>query len=144
MAQKTRLLFLCTGNSARSQMAEGFARHSGGDLLCVQSAGIRPTALHPLTVEVMREVGIDVSCQYAKGLEHISQPVDLAVTVCDQTAEACPLLPGARMLHWSLADPAAATGDLETAKQQFRAVRDQIEVLVRALVEDLRTVAQVP
>ena len=136
--KKRTLLFLCTGNSCRSQMAEGFARAYGGDFLAVFSVGTRPTALHPLTVEVMCEVGVDISGQYAKGLEHVPHDVDIAVTVCDQAAEACPVLPGAELLHWSLPDPAAATGSLDEIMAQFRAVRDQIQSLVRELVERLR------
>ena len=132
-----RLLFLCTGNSCRSQMAEGFARHLGGEGLSVFSAGSRPTALHPLTVEVMREVGIDISGQYAKGLDHVPDEFDLVVTVCDQAAEACPFRPGTQVLHWSLPDPAAATGDLETVKNRFRAVRDEIRTRVQELLSHL-------
>ncbi len=139
MSKRIRLLFLCTGNSARSQMAEGFARHYGGEMLEVYSAGTQPTALHPLTVEVMREVGIDVSGQYAKGLGDVPSEVDLVVTVCDQAAQTCPMFAGApETLHWSLPDPAAVEGSLEVRREAFRNVRDRIEKLVRALVTEVR------
>ncbi len=139
MDERVRVLFLCTGNSARSQMAEGFARHYGKGLLAVYSAGTQPTALHPLTVEVMREVGVDVSGHYAKGLGDVPSEVDLVVTVCDQAAQACPMFTGApETIHWSLPDPAAVEGSLEARREAFRRVRDDIRKRVRALVARLR------
>jgi arsenate reductase len=137
-AKPKKVLFLCTGNSCRSQMAEGFARHCGGDFLTIFSAGTHPTALHPLAVEVMREVGLDISGQFAKGLEHVPREIDLAVTVCDQAAETCPIFPGAETRHWSLPDPAAATGEPAEVLREFRAVRDRIRQLVLDLVASLR------
>lgn len=135
MPRRLRVLFLCTGNSSRSQMAEGFARHYGRGFLEPFSAGTKPTALHPLATEVMREIGIDVSSQYAKHLADVPQEVDLMVTVCDQAAETCPFFPGAReVLHWSLPDPVAATGTLEEVKSAFRQVRDQLRERVCELV----------
>jgi arsenate reductase (thioredoxin) len=140
-----KLLFLCTGNSCRSQMAEGLARHYGGEWLEVYSAGTNPTALHPLTVEVMREIGIDITGQYAKGLEHVPAEVDLVVTVCNQAAEACPLFLGAPAVqHWSLPDPAAATGNLEEITAGFRKVRDDLRKRVRALLVSLVSPAPTP
>jgi arsenate reductase len=139
MNKRLRLLFLCTGNSARSQMAEGFARHYGSDVLEVFSAGTQPTALHPLTVEVMGEVGLDVSCHYAKGLADVPSEMDLVVTVCDQAAQTCPMLAGTpETRHWSLPDPAAVEGSLEARREVFRRVRDQIDELVRGLVAEVR------
>ncbi len=139
MREQIRLLFLCTGNSARSQMAEGFARRYGNDSFAVSSAGTQPAALHPLTVQVMQEVGIDVSGQYAKGLQDVPAEVDLVVTVCDQAAQACPMFAGSpETLHWSLPDPAAVQGTLEERLAAFRAVRDDIEGRVRDLVAPLR------
>lgn len=134
-----RVLFLCMGNSCRSQMAEGFARHYGRGVLEVYSAGTKPTALHPLAVEVMREVGIDISVQYSKGLAEVPEEADLVVTLCDQAAEACPFYPGAReVIHWSLPDPVAAKGTLEEVKEEFRRARDRIRELVGALVTGIR------
>ncbi len=139
MNKRLRLLFLCTGNSARSQMAEGFARHYGGDVLEAYSAGTQPTALHPLTVEVMREVGIDVSGHYAKGLGDVPSEMDLVVTVCDQAAQVCPMFSGTpETLHWSLPDPAAVEGSLEARREVFRRVRDDVDGLVRELVAKVR------
>lgn len=135
MSLPVRVIFLCTANSCRSQMAEGFARHYGRGVLEVFSAGTKPTALHPLTIEVMREIGIDVSSQYSKSLADVPQQADLVVTVCDQAAETCPFFPGARqVIHWSLPDPAAATGTLEEVRAEFRRVRDRLQGLVRELV----------
>lgn len=139
MNEHVRILFLCTGNAARSQMAEGFARHYGGDVLEVYSAGTQPTALHPLTVEVMREAGIDVSCHYAKGLGDVPSEMDLVVTVCDQAAQVCPMFAGTpKTIHWSLPDPAAVEGSLEARRGAFRMVRDQIDGSVRELVAGIR------
>lgn len=139
MPNPVRVLFLCAANSCRSQMAEGFARHWGHGVIEAYSAGTQPTVLHPLTVEVMRERGVDVARQRAKGLSEVPEQYDLVVTVCDQAAESCPVLPGAggRLLHWSLPDPAQATGTPEEVKAAFRRVRDEIEARVRSLVEEI-------
>jgi len=136
-----KVLFLCTSNACRSQMAEGFARHWGHGVIEAYSAGTQPTVLHPLTVEVMRERSVDVSGQHAKGLGEVPEQFDLVVTVCDPAergAESCPVFPGAgRLLHWSLPDPARATGTPEEVKAAFRRVRDEIEARVRSLVEEI-------
>ena len=138
MTKPARLLFLCTGNSCRSQMAEGFARHYAGDTLEVYSAGTNPEPIRRETVEVMREVGIDISGQRSKGLDAVPRDVDVVVTVCDRAAEACPFFPGSpRILHWSLPDPAQAQGTPDQVKEAYRAVRDRIAELVRALVSEL-------
>jgi arsenate reductase len=129
-----RVLFVCTHNSARSQMAEAYLRHLGGDAFDVDSAGTKPGTLHPLTIEVMAEEGIDVSGQRAKAVDDfVQQPFDYVITVCDDAREACPFFPGAaRRLHWSLPDPSAASGSREERLSVFRAVRDE----VRRRVED--------
>ncbi len=138
MAKALRLLFICTANSCRSQMAEGFARHYGQGLVEPYSAGIEPTTVHPLVVEVMAEPGIDISAQRAKGLSDVPQDVDLVVTVCDRVAETCPLFPGAkRILHWSLPDPAAVEGTPEEVRQAFRGVRKEIEQWAQRLLEEI-------
>jgi arsenate reductase len=132
-----KVLFLCTANSCRSQMAEGLARQQGGGLIEPYSAGAHPTSLHPLAVEVMREVGIDISRHYSKGLDDVPQDVDLVVTVCDQAAEACPIFPGAaRTMHWSVPDPVQARGTPDEIRAAFRRARDEIEARVRTLLED--------
>src|SRR5579883_657399 len=104
---RQRVLFVCTHNSARSQMAEGWLRHLAGDRFEAHSAGTEATQVHPLAIRVMAEVGIDISGQHSKTIEeYLGQPFDWVITVCDQAAEACPLFPGGgERLHWSLLDP---------------------------------------
>jgi len=130
-SQRTSVLFLCTHNSSRSQMAEGLLRARGGDRYTVYSAGTHPRGVHPLAVRAMAELGIDIgaaSGHRAKSLNEFSgRPVDLAVTVCDDAAEECPFFPGARRQeHWSFPDPSAATGTEEERLAAFRQVRDAI------------------
>ena len=138
MTKPIKVLFLCTGNSCRSQMAEGFARHYAGGKLEVYSAGTAPEPIRDETVEVMREVGIDISGQHSKGLDEVPHEVDVVVTLCDRAAEACPLFPGSpRILHWSLPDPAQAEGTPDQVRDTYRAVRDRIAELVRPLVAEL-------
>jgi arsenate reductase (thioredoxin) len=122
------VLFLCTHNSARSQMAEGLLRHLAGDRFEVMSAGTEATQVRPLAVRAMDEVGIDISRQDSKTLErYLGQPLDYVITVCDEASEACPFFPGARQrLHWSLPDPAAAEGTEEQRLEVFRLVRDRL------------------
>ena len=136
-----RVLFLCTHNSSRSQMAEGLLRARGGQRFAVSSAGTHPRSVHPLAIRVMREIGIDISADAgyrAKGLdEFMGQPVDLVVTVCDEAAEECPFFPGARrQVHWGFPDPSAAVGDEEERLAVFRAVRDAIAARVEQFVGD--------
>src|SRR5215471_19562935 len=112
---KKRILFICTHNSARSQMAEGLLRSLGGDQFEAFSAGTEATLVRPLAIKAMAEVGTDISKQQSKTLErYLNEPFDEVITVCDTAAEACPLFPGAvKMLHWSLPDPSKATGSEE-------------------------------
>lgn len=134
-----RVLFLCTGNSCRSQMAEGFARQilNGWE---IWSAGTHPAErVHPLAVEVMKEKGIDISVQYPKLVADVPRPVDFVVTLCGEAAEECPAFPGAkRTEHWGLPDPAKATGTPEQVLQVFRKVRDEIEQRIQRLSEDVQ------
>ena len=134
MARKTRVLFICTGNSARSQMAEGFARNNGGDVLDASSGGIEPKGVHPLTPKVMAEREIDIKLQTSKRF-HVADAAaaDIVVTLCDDARDRCPILP-ARVTahHWSLEDPAAASED--EAIDVFRRVRDEIEQQVAELI----------
>jgi arsenate reductase len=124
--EKTKVLFLCTHNSARSQMAEGLLRHLAGDRFEIMSAGIEATHVRPLTVRAMDEVGIDISGQESKTLDrYVGEPFDYVITVCEEANEACPFFPGAaERLHWSLPDPAAAQGTEEERLEVFRSVRD--------------------
>jgi arsenate reductase len=124
--KKTKVLFLCTHNSARSQMAEGLLRQLAGDRFEVMSAGTEATHVRPLTVRAMDEVGIDISGQESKTLDrYVGEPFDYVITVCEEANEACPFFPGAaERLHWSLPDPAAAQGTEEERLEVFRSVRD--------------------
>ena len=137
--QPIRVLFLCTHNSSRSQMAEGLLRARGGGQYQVFSAGTHPRAVHPLAIQAMAEIGIDISPaagHRAKGMdEFVGQPMDLVVTVCDEAAEECPFFPGARRQeHWSFPDPSAATGSEEERLAVFRSVRDAIAARIEAFL----------
>jgi len=125
---KPRVLFLCTGNSARSQMAEGYLRHIGGNEFEPMSAGIEPKGLNPLAVEAMQEIGIDISQQKSKYVrEFLGQPIPYVITVCDNAKQRCPVFPRTyKLLHWSLEDPAEATGSHDEKIIVFRRVRDEI------------------
>ena len=128
-----RVLFLCTGNSCRSQMAEGFLRHLAGDEVVSASAGTHPKPIHPLAVRAMHEAGVDISRQSSKGLESVvSQPWDFVITVCDRANESCPIFPGdAERIHWSFDDPAEAEGSEDQCFGAFRRVRDEILARLR-------------
>jgi arsenate reductase len=123
-----RVLFLCTHNSARSQMAEGLLRHLSGGQVEAHSAGTAATTVRPLAVRAMAELGIDVSGQTSKTLErYLGEPFDAVVTVCDDANESCPVFPGAReRLHWSLPDPSKATGSEAEQLAVYRTVRDEL------------------
>lgn len=131
---KESVLFICTHNSARSQMAEGLLRHLAGDRFEVESAGTEKTHVRPLAIEAMREIGIDISAQTSKTIESLGErKFDYAITVCDNANEACPIFPGGpRRLHWSFDDPSAATGTDEERLAIFRRVRNEI----RANIEE--------
>jgi arsenate reductase len=124
MSKQKRVLILCTGNSARSQMAEGLLRAMAGDRFDVASAGVAPSSVRPEAIEVMREIGIDISSHRSKSVDEFTdEQFDYVITVCDNAREQCPVFPAqAKMLHWSFGDP-AATGD----KTVFRRVRDEIK-----------------
>ncbi len=125
---KPKVLFLCTGNSARSQMAEGCLRHIAGDQYDVLSAGTAPVGLNPLAVEVMREIGIDISRQTSKNVsQFLGMNIPFVITVCDRAKESCPVFPGAfQFISWSFDDPAAVAGSREEKLAAFRRVRDEI------------------
>src|ERR1051326_7392409 len=125
---KKKILIVCTGNSARSQMAEGLLRHEAGDRFDVYSAGTKPTQVRPEAIAVMRELGIDISGQRSKSVdEFYGKALDYVITVCDNAKESCPVLPGkTKRLHWSFEDPAAVEGPDEVRKAAFRRIRDQI------------------
>jgi arsenate reductase len=129
VSEKKKVLFLCTGNSARSQIAEGWLRHRAGDHFEVSSAGTEPkVAIHPLAIRVMAEIGVDLAEQRPKSLNtFLNKTWDFVITVCDRARESCPIFPHrAEQLHWSFPDPAAASGDEERQLRVFRQVRDEI------------------
>lgn len=135
---KTRVLFLCTGNSCRSQMAEGFLRAYGGEFYEAHSAGTNPSTVNPLAVEVMREAGIDISGQRSKNVtEYVGQHFSRVVTVCNNAAEHCPIFPGPCIReHWPFEDPADASGNREERLGVFRKVRDEIGARVQSWVKE--------
>jgi len=127
--KKRRVLILCTGNSARSQMAEGLLRQMAGDRFEVASAGVAPTNVRPEAIAVMREIGLDISHHRSKSVdEFLTQAFDYVITVCDNANEQCPTFPGStKRIHWSFEDPAAVVGYEVTRLNVFRRVRDQIK-----------------
>jgi arsenate reductase len=137
MTEKPRVLFVCTHNSARSQMAEGFLRALAGDRFEVGSAGTQATRVHPFAIQAMAEAGVDISLHESKSVDRfIGEPFDLVVTVCDEAAEACPVFPNAReQRHWSFPDPSMAEGGVEERFAAFVRVRNAIrERIERELV----------
>ena len=136
---KRRVLFICTHNSARSQMAEGLLRHLGNDQFEAFSAGTEATFVRPMAIQVMTELGIDISHQQSKTLDrYLGEPFDDVITVCDTAAEACPVFPHAvRRRHWSFEDPSKATGSESEQLQVYRQVRDEIRLRIEnELVSD--------
>jgi arsenate reductase len=134
--EKARVLFLCTGNSARSQMAEGLLRHLAGDRFDVSSAGIQPKGLNSLAVRAMQEIGIDISNHWSKDVsQFLGQNFSYVITVCDKAKESCPVFPSkARRLHWSFKDPAEAEGPEGERLAVFRQVRDEIASYIRDFI----------
>jgi arsenate reductase (thioredoxin) len=136
---KIKVLFLCTGNSARSQMGEAFLRSYAGDRYQAYSAGIEPKEIHPLTKKVMAEIGIDISSQYPKSLKDYMGKIHFGylITVCSDADERCPsVFPGmGQRLHWDLEDPAKFKGSDEETLNKFREIRDQIELRVQSWIE---------
>src|SRR5512145_1135557 len=133
---KKRILILCTANSARSQMAEGLMRADYGDLLDVESAGTRATTVRPEAVQVMKEIGIDISGHRSKMVDELAdQSFDYVLTVCDSAKETCPVYPGhANRIHHSFTDPAAVQGSEEERMASFRTVRDEMRRYLREFV----------
>jgi len=131
---KKRVLILCTGNSARSQMAEGLLRHDAGDHFDVFSAGVKPSSVRSEAIAVMRELDIDMSQHRSKHVdEFVAQEFDYVLTVCDNARESCPIFPGAAVrMHNSFADPAAANGSEAERLALFREIRDQIRDYLRS------------
>ncbi len=129
---KKRILFICTHNSARSQIAEGLLRSLAADRFDAFSAGTEATHIRPLAIKAMNEIGIDISGQQSKTLNrYLSEPFDVVITVCDTAAEACPIFPGAvQRRHWSFEDPSQATGSQEEQLAVYRRIRDEIRARI--------------
>lgn len=131
--KRARVLILCTGNSARSQMAEGLLRHDGGSRFEVFSAGVNPGRVRPEAIEAMREIGLDISGQRSKSVEEFAgQTFDYVITVCDNAREQCPIFPAeTKRMHWSFDDPASASGAEAARLAVFRRVRDEIRARLK-------------
>ncbi|HHY66493.1 MAG TPA: arsenate reductase (thioredoxin) [Alicyclobacillus sp.] len=142
--QRAILYFICTGNSCRSQMAEGWAKYLGGDRFRVYSGGLEPRGVHLMTVEVMREVGIDISGQTSDPIDAtLLTQADWAITLCGDAGERCPVTPPTvKRLHWGLPDPAKVTGSPDEIKDAFRRVRDEIGRRVQELLKDVAAAAR--
>ena len=134
MTEKPRVLILCTGNSARSQMAEGLVRHDSGDRFEVESAGTKPSHVRPEAIQVMLEIGIDISAHRSKSVDEFAgETFDYVLTVCDHAKESCPIYPGhSNRLHHNFQDPAAVEGSEEQRLAAFRKVRDEIRMYLRS------------
>jgi arsenate reductase (thioredoxin) len=139
---RPKILFLCTGNSCRSQMAEGFARALKSDVLDAYSAGTHPHGLNPLAVRAMAEVGIDLSRHTSKRPHDLGVAFDIVVTVCDSAHEACPVFPGSRVVHVGFDDPPRLAKDAATddeAMPHYRRVRDEIRAFIHTVPDALRS-----
>ncbi len=136
--KRPRVLFLCTGNSCRSQMAEGWLRHLTARRVEALSAGVDPVGLNPRAVRVMAEAGVDISSQTSDAIQdYLADPPDLVVAVCSHAAESCPTFPGAtRVVRWPFDDPAHLPGEDEEVLPEFRRVRDEIRAKLENWLED--------
>ena len=129
--KKKKVLFLCTHNSCRSQMAEGLLNSIYGTRFIAYSAGIKPTNVNPYAIEVMKEIGIDISKHYSKSIEDFKDSnFNFVVTVCDNAKETCPFFPGKKILHKSFEDPAKINGSIEEILNLFRKIRDEIKTWI--------------
>jgi arsenate reductase len=137
MDGRKQVLILCTGNSARSQMAEGLLRHDAGNVYEVFSAGTKPTHVRPEAIAVMREAGIDISGHRSKSVDEFAgQHFDYVITVCDNAKESCPVFPvKTKRIHWSIEDPAAAQGSEEEILTAFRRIRDVLRARLQAFAQ---------
>ena len=140
MTKLKKVLFLCTGNSARSQIAEGLMKSMGGEQWEVKSAGTLSSYVHPLAIRVMDEVGIDISKQTSKSQDlFLKEEFDYIVTLCDHAAMACPNFPGqGNRLHWSIEDPAMAVGTMDERVTVFRKARSEIRTRIEKFLESER------
>lgn len=134
------VMFLCTGNSCRSQMAEGFTKELGKGMIEAHSAGLSPQRVNPRAIAVMKEIGIDISNQTSKSIdEELLKNMDVIITLCGNAAESCPLTPpGIRKIHWPLQDPAKAEGTEEKILNEFRSIRDEIKERVSDFIKEVQ------
>ena len=132
-----KVMFLCTGNSCRSQMAEGFARALGKGILEAYSAGLTPSRVNPKAIQVMWEIGIDISGQTSKGIDDgLLRRMDIVITLCGHAAEMCPTTPpGIKRMHWAIDDPVAATGTEDDIIKEFRKARDEIKENIEDFIQ---------
>jgi len=137
MTETKKVLFICTANSARSQMAEGLLRALGSRRWEVQSAGVFSSYVHPLAIRAMEEIGIDISKQTSKSITRfVKKKFDYIITLCDDAAKSCPNFPGAgKRYHWSFEDPAAAIGTVEERLAEFRKARDKLKIKIEELLK---------
>lgn len=134
-----KVMFLCTGNSCRSQMAEGLAKRYGKELLEVHSAGLLATRVHPIAIAVMKELGIDISAQQSKLIDkELLNKMDIIITLCGNAEESCPWTPPEiRRIHWPIADPVGTIGSEEKIMNEFRRARDEIKERILILTKTL-------
>ena len=137
---KNKVIFICTGNSCRSQMGEGILRNIAGDIFDVYSAGLKPSIVNPNAIKVMKEIGIDISHHTSDDVnKYIGENFDYIITVCDNAKESCPVFPGnGERIHWSFKDPADAVGSEEEVLNEFRKIRDQIKSTLEQFVNELK------
>lgn len=133
MTEKPRILVLCTGNSARSQMAEGLLKYTFGDAYIIDSAGTHPSTVRPEAIKVLAEIGIDISRNRSKSVDEFAgQNIEYVLTVCDNAKENCPYFPAkTKLIHHAFDDPAVVEGDDETRLDAFRSARDQIDTYIK-------------
>jgi arsenate reductase len=141
-----KVMFLCTGNSCRSQMAEGFARHYGRGLIEPYSAGLLASRVHPRAIQVMKEVGIDISGQSSKEMDpDFLNQMDVVITLCGHAEATCPVTPPhIKRLHWPIDDPVSATGTEEEIMNAFRKARDEIKERILKFIEEAKDAQKIP
>jgi len=135
---KQKVIFICTGNSCRSQMCEGLLRNMTGDKYDVFSAGLKPSLVNPNAIKVMNEIGVDISKHISVDVNrYIGDEFDYIITVCDNAKESCPVFPGkGKRIHWSFNDPEDAVGNEEEVLNEFRKVRDQIKLTLKQFIDE--------
>ena len=135
---KQKVIFICTGNSCRSQIGEGLLRHNASDKFDVFSAGLKPSTVNPIAIKVMNELGIDISKHTSDDVnKYIVEEFDYIITVCDNAKESCPVLPGnGKRIHWSFKDPADVVGSEEEVLAEFRKVRDKIKSTLEQFIDE--------